>query len=94
MRFLLLESPMKPKLFCKKITRLVVAGGYMRREIAVVANCATGTISNVPKRMLSSGIDDIASSMSASAARSTTPCAAGEMLGVFCRPAGSKTGGQ
>ena len=36
----------------------------------------------------------ITSSMSASAARSTTFCAAGEMLGVLLLPAGSEIGGE
>ena len=69
-------------------------GSYTQREIAAAANCATGTVSNVQKRMRSSIIDDITSSMSASAARLTTFCAVGEMLGVLLLPAGSKTGGQ
>ena len=84
---------MKAKLSYKEIARLTVAGGYMRREIAVVANCATDTVSNVQKRMRSNGVDSIASSMSASAARSTTSCAGREVLGVFYMPAGSKLAG-
>ena len=59
-------------------------GGYTQREITAAANCATGTVSNVQKRMRSSIIDDITFSMSASAARLTTFCAVGEMPGLRC----------
>ena len=55
---------MKPKFSYREIVRLTVAGGYTQREIAAAANCATGTVSNVQKRLRSSGIDgDTALSM-------------------------------
>lgn len=48
---------MKPKFSYKEIVRLTVAGGYTQPEIAAAANCAAGTVSNVQKRLRSSGID-------------------------------------
>ena len=49
---------MKQRISYREIVRLTVAGGYSQREIASCANCSTGTVSNVQKRMRSSGIDD------------------------------------
>ena len=61
---------MKPKFSYKEIVRLTVAGGYTQREIAAAANCATGTVSNVRKRLRLSGIDgDTALSMGESELR-------------------------
>lgn len=61
---------MKPKFSYREIVRLTVAGGYTQREIAAAANCATGTVSNVQKRLRSSGIDgDTALSMGESELR-------------------------
>ncbi len=94
MRFLLLGGFNEVKALLQGGRAPARRGGYTQREIAAAANCATGTVSNVQKRMRSSIIDDITSSMSASAARLTTFCAVGEMLGVLLLSAGSKTGGQ
>ena len=94
MRFLLLGGFNEVKALLQGGRAPDRRGGYTQCEIAAVDNCATGTVSNVQKRMHSSIIDDITSSMSASAARLTTFCAVVEMLGVLLLPAGSKTGGQ
>lgn len=57
--------------------RLTVAGGYSQRGIAAVANCSAGTVSNVQRRMRSSGIDDDAA----------LPMSEGELHGL---PGGSR----
>lgn len=65
MRFLLFLGVNEVKALLQGSCAPARRGGYTQREIAAAANCATGTVSNVQKRMRSSIIDDITSSMSA-----------------------------
>ena len=48
---------MEPKVSYKEIVRLTFSGGYSQREIAAAANCATGTVCNVQRKLRIAGLD-------------------------------------
>lgn len=48
---------MEPKVSYKEIVRLTFSGGYSQREIAAAANCSSGTVSNVQRKLRVVGLD-------------------------------------